>query len=122
MFTKSWLSVSLGCVSILLLIVSIFLVYDRGRLLERRVELERTVAELKASRDADKVAMSMREELIKEAHDAAQCKQRELDRLTHDMVGLDDSAFLDLLHRVLSKDGNSGSQPSPKPAGTVPAP
>lgn len=105
--------VVLACVS---LAVNAALWHDRRGLMEETAKLRASVKTLSAARTADEYARSLRDNLSDEARHNATQKQKELDRIAADSVGLDDSAFLESLLRLLAKDSNRAPDTAGKPA------
>ena len=75
--------------------------------------LESTVTNLRAARQADSLAQSLRDKLYREAHENAQTKYDAINGVSDD---LPDGAWLDALRRGLrSKGGNGSSDAAGKP-------
>ena len=67
--------------------------------------LESTVTDLRAARQADNLAQSLRDKLYREAEDNAQAKYNALENIPD---GLPDDAWLDALRRGLRPTGGDG--------------
>ena len=119
---KAWAVVILALLACASLAVNAALWHERRGLMEETAALRASVKTLSAARTADEFARSLQDNLSKEArYDAAQ-KQKELDRIAADSAGLDDSAFLESLLRLLAKESNRGPDSAGKPADSDPKP
>ena len=88
-----------------------------GDVIER---LELTVTDLRAARQADSLAQSLRDTLYREAHNNAQTKYDAINGVSD---ALPDDAWLDALRRGLrSKGGNGSSDAAGKPDAANTAP
>ncbi|WP_298034494.1 hypothetical protein [uncultured Desulfovibrio sp.] len=116
-----WSIIALSVLACASLAVNAALWRERRGLMEEARELRASVTALSAARAADDSARDARDK-IKEAarHDAAQ-KHKALDRIEMDGAGLDDSAYLDALRRLLHGDADRGPDAAGKPAGGLPA-
>lgn len=112
--------VALAILCTVSLFANIFLVWRLSSAGDEIARLESTVANLRATRQADNLAQSLRDKLYREAEDNAQAKYNVLESIPD---GLSDADWLNAVrHGLRSKGGDGGADAAGKPDATYAAP
>lgn len=112
-----WICGGIGAVSVVCCISLGIAVRSQGQLLDR---LQADVQAIADVRQADDLAMAMRDKLYKGAQSNAQNKYDILDGVQSGAAGLSDADYLDALRRVYPQDTDGSADAAGKSAARLP--